>query len=191
MQSFDIIELRGLAAGGPTLGRVLQEGFEAGWILFGTIREPGGNLDRMNRFRGTFDERVELMTKAELVTQVALKTELTKQQTLEVVDLFLQCIIEALQEGDKVELRGFGSFRRRDRRSDGDPPELLARRRDAHRRQQRPTALDHEVGQGREGRPRRCVRKKGRGRRVLGDVVRPLHREHSPPLEASEGVFGQ
>ena len=56
------------------------------------------------------------MTKAELVTQVALKTELTKQQTLEVVDLFLQCIIEALQEGDKVELRGFGSFRRRDRR---------------------------------------------------------------------------
>ena len=56
------------------------------------------------------------MTKAELVTQVALKTELTKQQTAEVVDLLLQCIIEALQEGDKVELRGFGSFRRRDRR---------------------------------------------------------------------------
>jgi integration host factor subunit beta len=56
------------------------------------------------------------MTKAELVTQVALKTELTKQQTAEVVDLLLQCIIEALQAGDKVELRGFGSFRRRDRR---------------------------------------------------------------------------
>ncbi len=35
------------------------------------------------------------MTKAELVAQVAL-------QTAEVVDLFLQCIIEALQEGDKV-----------------------------------------------------------------------------------------
>ena len=56
------------------------------------------------------------MTKAELVAQVALKTELTKKQTIEVVDLFFQCIIEALQEGDKVELRGFGSFRRRDRR---------------------------------------------------------------------------
>jgi integration host factor subunit beta len=56
------------------------------------------------------------MTKAELVTQVALKTELTKQQTAEVVDLFLECIIQALQAGDKVELRGFGSFRRRDRR---------------------------------------------------------------------------
>jgi integration host factor subunit beta len=56
------------------------------------------------------------MTKAELVTQVALKTELTKQQTADVVDLLLECIIEALQAGDKVELRGFGSFRRRDRR---------------------------------------------------------------------------
>ena len=56
------------------------------------------------------------MTKAELVTQVALKTELTKQQTAEVIDLLLQCIIEALEEGDKVELRGFGSFRRRERR---------------------------------------------------------------------------
>ena len=73
------------------------------------------------------------MTKAELVTQVALKTELTKQQTAEVLDLFLQCIIEALQEGDKVELRGFGSFRRRDRRrrqgcnpKTGEPVEVLA-----------------------------------------------------------------
>ena len=56
------------------------------------------------------------MTKAELVTQVALKTELTKQQTAEVVDLLLEGIIKALQAGDKVELRGFGSFRRRDRR---------------------------------------------------------------------------
>ena len=55
------------------------------------------------------------MTKAELVTQVALKTELTKQQTAEVVDLLLQCITQALEAGDKVELRGFGSFRRRDR----------------------------------------------------------------------------
>ena len=53
------------------------------------------------------------MTKPELVMQVALKTELTKQQTAEGVDLLLQCIIEALQAGDKVELRGFGSFRRR------------------------------------------------------------------------------
>ena len=57
------------------------------------------------------------MTKADLVAQVALKTQMTQQQTVQVVDLLLASIVEALQSGDKVELRGFGSFRRRSRRS--------------------------------------------------------------------------
>ena len=56
------------------------------------------------------------MTKAELVAQVADKTQMTQQQTAQVVDLLLASIVEALQAGDKVELRGFGSFRRRARR---------------------------------------------------------------------------
>jgi integration host factor subunit beta len=55
------------------------------------------------------------MTKAELVDQIAMRTGLTKRQTEEVLGLFLQCIVEALQTGDKVELRGFGSFRCRSR----------------------------------------------------------------------------
>jgi len=56
------------------------------------------------------------MTKADLVAHVAAKTQMTQQQTAEVVDLLLASIMEALQAGDKVELRGFGSFRRRVRR---------------------------------------------------------------------------
>jgi integration host factor subunit beta len=55
------------------------------------------------------------MTKAELVDQIAMRTGLTKRQSGEVLGLFLQSIVEALQTGDKVELRGFGSFRRRSR----------------------------------------------------------------------------
>ncbi len=55
------------------------------------------------------------MTKAELVDRVAYQTAMTKRQSTEVVDLFLQCMIEALQAGDKIELRGFGSFRCRQR----------------------------------------------------------------------------
>jgi integration host factor subunit beta len=51
------------------------------------------------------------MTKAELVDQIAMRTGLTKRQSEEVVGLLLQNIVEALQTGDKVELRGFGSFR--------------------------------------------------------------------------------
>jgi nucleoid DNA-binding protein len=57
------------------------------------------------------------MTKAELVTQVAQETQLTQHQSAAIVERFLQCIIEALQAGDTVELRGFGRFRCRHRRA--------------------------------------------------------------------------
>ncbi len=56
------------------------------------------------------------MTKAELVEKVAEKIQLTKKQTEAVVNIMLTCITEALSEGDKVELRGFGSFRIRNRK---------------------------------------------------------------------------
>ena len=55
------------------------------------------------------------MTKAELVEKVADKIQLTKKQTETVVNILLNSITEALSEGDKVELRGFGSFRIRKR----------------------------------------------------------------------------
>lgn len=56
------------------------------------------------------------MTKAELVERVAEKINLTKKQTETIVNLLLDSITEALRRGDKVELRGFGSFRIRQRR---------------------------------------------------------------------------
>jgi integration host factor subunit beta len=55
------------------------------------------------------------MTKAELVEKVADKIQLTKKQTETIVNILLNSITEALSEGDKVELRGFGSFRIRKR----------------------------------------------------------------------------
>jgi integration host factor subunit beta len=55
------------------------------------------------------------MTKAELVERVAEKINLTKKQTEAIVNILLNSITEALGEGDKVELRGFGSFRIRER----------------------------------------------------------------------------
>ena len=51
------------------------------------------------------------MTKAELVARVATHTQLPLKQAAAVVEGFIQCIMEALRHGDKVELRGFGSFR--------------------------------------------------------------------------------
>ena len=51
------------------------------------------------------------MTKAELVIKVAEKINLTEKETEVIVDSFFECITRALSEGEKVELRGFGSFR--------------------------------------------------------------------------------
>jgi integration host factor subunit beta len=55
------------------------------------------------------------MTKAELVEKVANQINLTKKQTEVIVNTVFQSITDSLAEGDKVELRGFGSFRIRER----------------------------------------------------------------------------
>ena len=55
------------------------------------------------------------MTKAELVERVAETIYLTKKQTETIVNILFNSIVEALSQGDKVELRGFGSFRIRHR----------------------------------------------------------------------------
>ena len=57
------------------------------------------------------------MTKAELVDEIAQKADLTRKHSEVIVDAVFSSIIEALQEGDKIELRGFGSFRVRHRAS--------------------------------------------------------------------------
>jgi len=55
------------------------------------------------------------MTKAELAARIADKVHLTNRQSEAVINIVLRCIAEALRERDKVELRGFGSFRTRSR----------------------------------------------------------------------------
>ena len=50
------------------------------------------------------------LTKAALVEQVAYATGLTKKRADIIVDTVFGNIAEALQQGEKVELRGFGSF---------------------------------------------------------------------------------
>jgi integration host factor subunit beta len=57
------------------------------------------------------------MTKAELVEEVATESELTKKDAEVIVQTVLDSITESLQRGEKIELRGFGSFRIRKRSS--------------------------------------------------------------------------
>ncbi|MHC5771159.1 MAG: HU family DNA-binding protein [Nostoc sp.] len=55
------------------------------------------------------------MNKGELVDAVAAKTNITKKQTDEIISAFLSVVTEAVANGDKVTLIGFGSFERRER----------------------------------------------------------------------------
>src|SRR6187401_817864 len=55
------------------------------------------------------------MTKAELVEEVAKVTELTRKDSEAIVDTMFESVIKALKTGDKLEVRGFGSFRVRQR----------------------------------------------------------------------------
>jgi integration host factor subunit beta len=55
------------------------------------------------------------MTKADLVEVVARAADLTKKDAEVVVEEVFAAIIESLNRGEKIELRGFGSFRIRQR----------------------------------------------------------------------------
>ncbi len=57
------------------------------------------------------------MTKAELVEEVAegIRPLLTKRECAIVVDGFLEAVKDALARGDHIEIRGFGTFKVRQR----------------------------------------------------------------------------
>ena len=57
------------------------------------------------------------MTKADLVDQVTALGDLTRRDGEVIVDTLFESIISALKANDKVEVRGFGSFRTRQRNS--------------------------------------------------------------------------
>ena len=56
------------------------------------------------------------LTKADLIEEVLRVTELPRKESETIVETIFESIIDALQKGDKIEIRGFGSFRTRQRR---------------------------------------------------------------------------
>jgi integration host factor subunit beta len=57
------------------------------------------------------------MTKADLVDRVTAATGLTKRDVAVVVDRFIDAVGAALADGKHIEIRGFGSFKVKARRS--------------------------------------------------------------------------
>jgi integration host factor subunit beta len=55
------------------------------------------------------------MTKADLIEEVSLAAQTTIKESGFIVEAILNGIVKALSTGDKVEIRGFGSFHTRQR----------------------------------------------------------------------------
>jgi integration host factor subunit beta len=57
------------------------------------------------------------MTKANLVDEVMRVVDLARKDSETVVDIVFESIVKSLRAGDKIEIRGFGSFRSRQRKA--------------------------------------------------------------------------
>src|SRR5213079_3703922 len=56
------------------------------------------------------------MTKAELIEDVSKATDMSRKDSEVVVETIFESIVRSLRTGDKIEIRGFGSFRTRQRK---------------------------------------------------------------------------
>jgi integration host factor subunit beta len=57
------------------------------------------------------------MTKADLIEEVARVVEFTRKESEVIVEAIFGSIVKALRDNDKIEIRGFGSFRTRQRQA--------------------------------------------------------------------------
>ena len=57
------------------------------------------------------------MTKADLIEEVSTLAEVTRKDGEVIVETIFDSIVKSLRAGDKIEIRGFGSFRTRQRKS--------------------------------------------------------------------------
>src|SRR6202050_428131 len=74
----------------------------------GSSGEDGGPVLRQ--------ERRSTMTKADLIDEVSRLAELTRKDSEVIVETIFDSVVRSLRAGDKIEIRGFGSFRTRQRK---------------------------------------------------------------------------
>ena len=57
------------------------------------------------------------MTKADLIDEVSRAIDMSRKDAEVIVETIFESIVKSLHAADKIEIRGFGSFRTRERRS--------------------------------------------------------------------------
>lgn len=55
------------------------------------------------------------MNKAELVEQLAVALDKSKKDSEKILNCFMECLVKALKEGEKIQLVGFGTLEVRER----------------------------------------------------------------------------
>ena len=80
---------------------------------FGEVRD--GPKKRRKQI-GVARERRGAMTKADLIDEVSRLAELTRKDSEVIVETIFDSVVRSLRAGDKIEIRGFGSFRTRQRK---------------------------------------------------------------------------
>ena len=50
------------------------------------------------------------MTKAEVVNEIVSRTDVNKDDTLKIVETFIEAVKDSLSDGENLYLRGFGTF---------------------------------------------------------------------------------
>jgi integration host factor subunit beta len=63
----------------------------------------------------TTESATQKLTKADLIEEVSRVAEITHKKAAVLVELILDSMVHAIARGDKVEIRGFGSFRTKQR----------------------------------------------------------------------------
>ena len=55
------------------------------------------------------------MTKADLIEEISRDLQMTRKDSEMIIEVIFDSVVRALRRGDKVEIRGLGSFRTRQR----------------------------------------------------------------------------
>lgn len=57
------------------------------------------------------------MTRADLIEDISQAADMSRKESELIVDTIFESIVKSLRTGEKIEIRGFGSFRTRERKS--------------------------------------------------------------------------
>src|SRR5580693_4529203 len=85
-------------------------------LVSSLVSETIGLRGRLTERRAACAHKRGVMTKADLIDEVSRLAELTRKDSEVIVETIFDSVVRSLRAGDKIEIRGFGSFRTRQRK---------------------------------------------------------------------------